>query len=103
MAHGSGKLGGMWVVRDHDDGLAELAIETREQGKDILGRSGIQISSGLVGKDEVWIGHDRTGNCNALFMSTRELLGEMSQAITEPNQTQRSLGVIEPFGFIEMS
>src|SRR5215831_2721810 len=49
-------FGGLGIVRDHDDGLAELVVELFEEPEDLLGRRAIEIAGRLVGDDQRRIG-----------------------------------------------
>ena len=51
---------------------------------------GIQIASGLVSDDDLRIGNDGSGDCDALLLAARQLARIMIVAIGDPDQLQGS-------------
>src|SRR5262245_53064779 len=72
MAHRSARGGG-GIMRNHDDGLVEFAMELIEQGEDVVGALAIEITRGLIGDDNRRIRDDGSCDRDALFLTTREL------------------------------
>jgi len=68
------------VVRDHEDGLAELFIGAAEHGQDSVGILGIQVAGWFVGQDDSGAGDEGAGDGNALLFAAGELGWTMSQA-----------------------
>jgi len=66
MANGVRFVCGALIVRDHDDGLVEFAIQALEQGENFRRGNFVQIAGRLVGHDQSGIGYDR-----ARAMATR--------------------------------
>ena len=74
-----GDLGGLRVVGDHDDRLAEVPIQAAEDRQDVLRGLGIEISGRLIGKQQGWIGHQRAGDGDALLLPAGQLTREVIQ------------------------
>ena len=102
MADGFGEAGGVRIVRHHDDGLAELAVEAGEHGEDIFGRGGVEVAGRLVGQDQVGISHDGARDSDALFLTTGKLLGQVAQAIAQADQFQSGFGVLHTLFLVEL-
>src|SRR2546427_9095888 len=49
--HAAGAGGGHRIVRHHDDGLFQLAMEVVEQRKDLRGGFGVEVSPRLLGPE----------------------------------------------------
>ena len=63
-------------VGDHHDGGA-LLVQLGEQIHHLLAILGVEVAGGLVGEDELGVGHHGTGDGHALLLSARELLREV--------------------------
>src|SRR5579884_3139329 len=85
-----GALGGARVMRDHNDGLAELAVEGLHQIENFLGALGVEIACRLVGHQHAGIGNDGPGDGNALLLSAGKLARIMLIAVLESDDAQRS-------------
>jgi hypothetical protein len=70
-----GDLGGLGVVGDHEDGLAELAAGLAEHLEDGVGVFGVEIAGGLVGEDYGGAIDEGAGDGYALLLATGELVG----------------------------
>src|SRR5206468_10919631 len=74
----------MRVVRDHDNGLAVLAVERLQEVQYFVARFAVEIAGRLVAQQEHRIGHDGPGNAHALLFAARHLrrimFGAMRQA-----------------------
>ena len=64
-------------MSDHDDRLAELAVEQAEQPQDLVGALAVEVAGRLVGDDQVGVGDDRPGDRDALLLTAGELAGVM--------------------------
>ena len=70
-ARASRRLG---IVRDHDDRLAELAVEPVEQVEDLLRRRAVEVAGRLVGDDDRRVGDQRPRDRDALLLPAGELV-----------------------------
>ena len=61
--------GGAGIVRDHHDGLLELAVQRLQQVQDVFGALRVEVTGRLVRDEHGRIGHDRAGDGDALFLS----------------------------------
>src|SRR5690606_40028719 len=73
MQHPLGVVCTLRIMCDHDERLAKLTVQTRQQSHDRLGRFSIEIACGFVSYDDLRIGDDCASNGKALFLATREL------------------------------
>ena len=62
-------LRGAWVVGYHDDGLAELLVQSGHEAQHVLGRYAVKVASWLVGHEDGRIGDDSAGNGHALLLA----------------------------------
>ncbi len=69
-----GKFRGMWIVRHHDDRFAELIVQAAQHTQYIFRGSRVQVTGGLVCKDQIGIGHDRACDSHSLLLAARKLL-----------------------------
>src|SRR5581483_1406735 len=60
---------GVRIVRDHDDGLALLAVECLEQVEDLVAGFAVEITGRLVAEEECRIGHDAASDADALLFA----------------------------------
>ena len=70
--HTSALCGG-GIVRDHEDGLAELLVELLHQREHVIGALAIEIARRLVGDDDLRVVDDRARDRDALLLTAREL------------------------------
>ena len=82
-------LGGVRVVRHHDDGLLELPVEPLEQVEDLVGRLAVEVAGGLVGEQQRRVGDDRARDRDALLLAARELARVVVEAVAEPDDLER--------------
>jgi hypothetical protein len=61
--------GGFGIVRDHDDGLAKILIELAEHLQNHFRIFRVQISGGLVGKEDFRFIDDGPGDRDALLLA----------------------------------
>ena len=92
----AGALGGQGVVGDHDDRLVELAVELLEQLEDLAGAGAVEVAGGLVGDEQVGVGHDRPRDRHALLLAARELPGIVVLAALQADDPQRRQHVLAP-------
>jgi len=95
----SGRLG---VMRDHDDGFAGVAAEGLEGGEDVLGAVGVEVAGGFIGHNQGGIGHEGTGDGDALFLAARELAREMVGAVTQADEVQGSGDLFATLGAVQL-
>src|SRR5579859_7023320 len=81
--------GGARIVRNHDNGLAEIPIQSLHQVEDFVGTLGIQITRGLVGDEDLWIGHNGAGDGHALLLASGQLPGIVLSSVRQTHDTQR--------------
>ena len=86
----------MWIVRDHDDGLALLPVQGLEQVENLVSALAIQIACWLVAEQERRVAHDRARDSDALLLSAGELTGIVLGAILEPHDGECGLHVLAP-------
>src|SRR5688572_7458632 len=83
--HGSFRTcGSVRIMRDHDDGLALLAVECLQQAQDFITRFAIQVAGRLVTQQNGWVGDNGSGDANTLLFASgkraRKMFGTMSQS-----------------------
>ena len=61
--------GRLWIVRDHDDGLAMIGRETVEEVENRIGGFPVKVSGRFIGDEKVGVMNDGTGDGDALFLS----------------------------------
>ena len=78
--------GGFGIVRDHDDGLAEILIELAEQAEDSFGTFGIEVAGGFIGQDDFWLADDGASERHALLFAAGKLRRLVLQAAAQAEQ-----------------
>ncbi|MNV78558.1 hypothetical protein D3C71_1720540 [compost metagenome] len=68
-------LDDLHLVRDHDDGQAQLAVDLLEQVEDRTRGLGVQRGGGFVGQQHLRLAGQRTRNTHALLLPTADLRG----------------------------
>ena len=71
------------VVRDHHDGLAELAHGLAHEREDLGARAGVEVAGGLVGEDDLGPAGQRPRHRDALLLTTGELRRPVREATAE--------------------
>ena len=71
------------VVRHHDDRALPLGGHLLEQAGDLVGGLAVEVAGGLVGQDELGLGHERAGDRDALLLPAGQLVGPAPQALAE--------------------
>src|SRR6516164_5251189 len=78
---GMGTVCGPWIMRDHDDGLAEFLVERLHEREDFVSALRVEITSRFVGHNDARIRNDRACDGHTLFLTSGELPWVMSRAI----------------------
>ena len=65
--------GGVRVVGDHDDGLAELAHRVAQEAEHLGAGARVEVAGGLVGEDHLGPGDQRPGARDPLLLAAGEL------------------------------
>ena len=84
-----GALGGVRIVRDHDDRLAVIAVERLQQVEDLVAGLAIEIAGRLVAEQQRRVGHDRARDADALLLAAGQLPRIVPRAVGEPDDLQR--------------
>ncbi len=85
------RVGGVRVVRHHDDGLAVLAVERLQQVEDLVARLAIEVAGRLVAQQQRRVGDDGARDADALLLAARELARVVIGPLAEPDDRQRRL------------
>ena len=92
-----GKGGVVLRVGHHDDGGA-LAVQFAQQLDDLGAVLRVEVTCGLVGEDELGVGHHGTGDGHTLLLSARELLGEVLRPMADGHALQDVVHALLAFG-----
>ena len=82
-------IGGVRIVRDHDDRLAVIAIERLQQIEDLVAGLAIEIAGRLVAEQQRRVGDDGARDADALLLAARQLTRVVLRAIGQPDDLQR--------------
>src|ERR1700722_2700370 len=85
--------GAAWVVRHHDNRLAELAHRSAQEVEHLCRRIRVQVAGGLVGEDEVGSIDQCPGTGDPLLLATGHLARSVRQPITDVELLDQ---VVEP-------
>ena len=85
-------------MRDDDKAGAAFAIDTQHQFEHLTGGMPVEIAGGFIGQHAAWLGHQRTRQCSALALATRELARHMLQPFTQADFTQHGGGFLHRLG-----
>jgi len=80
-------FGDITFVSDHHQGVS-LLVEMTEELHNLSSGGGIEIAGGLVGENDGGIINDGSGDCDALPLSARQLIGRCSNRFS--SSTRRS-------------
>src|SRR5271154_5017837 len=83
--------GGFGIVRDHDDGLAEILIELAEKAQDGFGAFGIEVAGGFVGQDYFRFADDGASERDALLFAAGKLRGLVLQPTAQAEKVGDNL------------
>ncbi len=81
----------MLVVGDDDKGLAILVAEVEEELVELLLVLRVERARWLVSEDDARVVDEGTGNGDALFLATRELVGLVAGTIGEAHEAEQLL------------
>lgn len=84
----SGISGDFFFMCHHHDGETILAVEFAEELHDLMRACRIQIAGWLVGEDDVGVGHQGTGNGDALLLAARQFGRGMVATVGQPHARQ---------------
>ena len=84
------------IVGDQHDGVP-LLMQLMKQLNNLHSGFGIQISCRFICKEQTRSGCNCTGNCHALLLTARKLIGEMRSSCKELDALQRLPDPIPPF------
>ena len=90
-----GESGHLWVVGDHDDGVA-LTMKFAQKVCDDGLVGSIEIAGGFIGEKDWWVVNQRPRNTYALLFTTRQLFGEVVNAVAKTDSLEGCFGL----GFI---
>src|SRR5688572_33088053 len=89
------------IMGDHDDGLAEVAVEQLQDREDLVGGGAVEVAGRLVGEQELWIRDDRAGDRDALLLAARHLARAVLHAVAEADARERGLDPTRALGLRE--
>ena len=92
-----GVLGDVRLVGDEDDGVA-LGVEIVEESHDLFAGFGVEVSGGLVGKNDGGVIDEGAGDGDALALSAGELVWLVHHAGAEVDGFKDRLGACGAFG-----
>ena len=95
-----GKVGQLLVVGDHDDGVAP-AVQSREDGDDLLAGLGIEVAGRLVGQDQRGLVHQGAGDGHPLPLPARKLVRPVRHAVGELHRLQGLAGDLQARRFLD--
>src|SRR5215469_8481616 len=90
------ELRGLRIVRDHDDGLAVLAVEHLQESQDLIRGLAIEVPGRLIAHQQLRVGDQRPRDRDALLLAAGELLRFVLGAIGKPDDLQRHPDVLAP-------
>ena len=80
------------VVRHHDGGEAELALQLADLDPHLLAQLGVEVRQRLVEEEHVRPDRERAGEGDALLLAARELARQALRVGVEPHEPQGLLG-----------
>ena len=72
--------GGLGIVGDHHDGLAEVFVQGSKQFENCLGAFRVQISGGLIGEDDLGFTDNGARDGHSLLFAARHFRWLVFQA-----------------------
>ena len=96
------ELGRLRVVRDHDDGLAVVAVQLPEQREDVDRRLAVEVAGRLIANEQGRIGDEGARDRDALLLSAGELARLVLGAVLESDELEGDAGVAAPLGGREL-
>ena len=79
----------------HDDGATILTVQFVEQFHNLGTHLRVEVTSGLVGQQNLWVANDGTGDGHTLALSARELCGTVLHAMAETHALDDLLGQLD--------
>ena len=76
-------------MRDHNNGLAMLAIQPLQQVQDLVARLAVKVARRFVAEQQCRVGDDPARNAHALLLAAGQLARIMFRALREANDRQR--------------
>ena len=73
-------IGRSWIVGDHHDRLAVIAVERLQQVEDLVASLAIEVAGRLVAKEQRRIGHDGAGDADPLLLAA----GQLTRIVLRP-------------------
>ena len=95
-------IGCMWVVSDHHNRLAEIAIERLKQVEDLVTGFPVEVTRRLVAQQQRRVCDDCPGNPDALLLASRQLPRVVLGSIREPDNLQRDGDALPALGFRQL-
>jgi len=86
---------------NHSDLFSD--IQVNENFHDNVSRAGVQVSSGLIEKENFGLVGDRAGNCNTLLLTTRKLIREVIGPVFETDVLEKLLCTFADFSTAQTS
>ncbi len=78
---------GEFLVMGHDDeSLIELLTKRKEQFMQVSGRNSVQITTGFIGKDDIWFIDQCASHSYSLLFTSREFVWFMLLAIFQAKE-----------------
>jgi hypothetical protein len=83
-----GALGGMRVVRHHNDGFVQVLAQHSEQVENLRRRLRVEVAGRFVGDDQRRVGDDRPGDADPLLLAAGQLPGAVGEAVGEADEVE---------------
>ena len=69
MQRAIGVLSRLRIMRHHDNRLPMLTVQKLQQFEDFVGVLAVEIARRFVAQQQRWVGYNRTGNGDTLFLA----------------------------------
>ena len=79
-----GHPGDLRIVGDHDDGLVKFPAGHFQKSDHVVAGPGVQVSGGLVGKDDGGLAGEGSRNCHTLLLAAESWFGRLSSFFSRP-------------------
>ncbi len=84
----AGRAHDLHLVRDDDDGDAELGVDAPQEREDLARRLGVERGGRLVGEEDRGLRRERAGDPDALLLPARELARVGLRLVGEPHERE---------------